>query len=64
MKRVLVAGLLTVAAAFAQLDRGQIVAHGRPEEVLLPELLSRVYGVTMERVDRDGRPVVFPKVES
>jgi iron complex transport system ATP-binding protein len=46
------------------LDRGQIVAHGTPDEVLMPELLSRVYGVPMERVDRDGRPVVFPKVES
>jgi iron complex transport system ATP-binding protein len=46
------------------LDRGQIVAHGKPDEVLMPELLSRVYGVTMERVDRNGRPVVFPKVES
>jgi iron complex transport system ATP-binding protein len=56
---------LNLAAAGADqlvlLDRGVVVAEGKPEQVLDPELLERVYGVGMERVDRAGKPpVVVP----
>jgi iron complex transport system ATP-binding protein len=46
------------------LDRGIIAAHGTPTDVLNPELLSRVYGVTMQRIDQGGRPLVLPQVNS
>ena len=54
---------LNLAAAFSDrlvlLQDGAIVADGSPEVVLDPELLSRVYGVQMERVDRPGKPYVI-----
>jgi iron complex transport system ATP-binding protein len=57
---------LNLAAAHADqlilLDGGAIVAHGAPAEVFAPELLSRVYGVPMERIDRNGKVLVFPQV--
>jgi iron complex transport system ATP-binding protein len=56
---------LNLAAAFADrlvlLQEGAVAADGSPEEVLDPELLTRVYGVRMERVIRAGRaPVLIP----
>ena len=58
---------LNLSAAFADelvlLDGGEIVAKGSADEVMNAELLSRVYGVAMERVERAGKtPVVFPGV--
>lgn len=54
---------LNLAAAFADrlvlLQEGAIVADGSPEQVLDPELLTRVYGVRMERVMREGKPPVL-----
>src|SRR5688500_11166648 len=45
------------------LDRGVGVAEGKPETVLDPELLTRVYGVPMERIPRVGKPpLVVPQV--
>jgi iron complex transport system ATP-binding protein len=45
------------------LDRGSIVADGKPDEVLDPALLTRVYGVPMERITRVGKPpLVIPQV--
>lgn len=60
---------LNLAAGFADrlvlLEEGRVVASGTPGEVLQPELLERVYGVAMERIDREGREVVVvPRVES
>jgi ABC-type cobalamin/Fe3+-siderophores transport system ATPase subunit len=60
---------LNLAALFADelilLDGGQVAASGAPAEVLQPDLLARVYGVPMQRVERDGRPaVVFPDVDT
>jgi iron complex transport system ATP-binding protein len=58
---------LNLSAAFADelvlLDRGEVAARGPADRVMDTALLSRVYGVAMERVERAGRtPVVFPGV--
>jgi iron complex transport system ATP-binding protein len=58
---------LNLSAAFADelllLHDGTVVASGAPETVLNAELLSRVYGIGMERIDRAGKtPVVFPAI--
>ena len=52
----------TSADSLVLLDRGVVVADGKPEQVLDPELLTRVYGVPMERVSRgEGKsPLVVP----
>ncbi|MGE5610441.1 MAG: ABC transporter ATP-binding protein [Bacillota bacterium] len=60
---------LNLAAGFADrlvlLQEGTIVANGTPCEVLQADLLERVYGVAMERVERgQGKtPVMVPVVE-
>ena len=42
------------------LDRGAVVSHGTPTRVLDPETIARVYGVTMEALEREpGRPPVL-----
>jgi iron complex transport system ATP-binding protein len=57
---------LNLAATFADrlllLHEGTLVADATPGHVLNPELLSRVYGVPMRRIDPDGGgpPIVFP----
>ena len=43
-----------VADRMVLLDDGRIVADGRPEDVLLPELLSKAYGI---RIDVDDDPL-------
>jgi iron complex transport system ATP-binding protein len=43
-----------VADRMVLLDDGRIVGDGRPEDVLLPELLSRAYGI---RIDVDDDPL-------
>ncbi|HTL30282.1 MAG TPA: ABC transporter ATP-binding protein [Tepidisphaeraceae bacterium] len=49
---------LNLAAAGADrlvlLNNGELVANGPPNDVLNPDLLSRVYGVPMERIPRDS----------
>jgi len=57
---------LNLAAAGADelilLDRGVVVADGKPQQVLDPQILSRVYGVAMERIDRPQQPpLVIPR---
>jgi ABC-type cobalamin/Fe3+-siderophores transport system ATPase subunit len=44
------------------LNEGELVAKGTPDEVLNPELLSKVYDVPMERIARaaDQTPIVVP----
>lgn len=57
---------LGVAAAHADqivvMERGRVRAHGRPDAVLTPELLSEVYEHPIEIVPhpRTGRPLVLP----
>jgi iron complex transport system ATP-binding protein len=56
---------LNLAASFADevvlLDDGAVVASGGPAQVLRADALSRLYGLPMERIDREGRlPVVLP----
>ena len=59
---------LNVAAALADrlilLHEGTVAAEGPAHQVLDPDLLGRVYGVRMQRVDRgEGRPpAVLPEV--
>jgi iron complex transport system ATP-binding protein len=59
---------LNLAAAHADrlilLDRGEIAGAGAANDVLLPDVLSRVYGVRMDRIERDGKSLVFPQVTS
>jgi iron complex transport system ATP-binding protein len=52
----------TGADSLILLDRGVVVADGNPEQVLDPDVLTRVYGVPMERVTRgEGKtPLVVP----
>ncbi len=53
---------LNLAAATADrlilLDCGAVAADGKPEQVLDPDLLGRVYGVEMERLNREGKPPI------
>jgi iron complex transport system ATP-binding protein len=58
---------LNLSAAFADelllLHRGRLAASGVPDQVLDPELLSKVYELPIERLNRPGRPpIVFPNV--
>ncbi len=59
---------LNIAAALSDrlilLHEGSSIATGTPEQVLDPDLLARVYGLPMERVERPpGKaPVVLPKL--
>src|SRR4051794_12548160 len=58
---------LNLAGAFAGrlalLDDGAVAATGSPADVLNPELLHRVYGVPMQRVEQAGcAPAVLPEV--
>ena len=58
---------LNLAAALADrlvlLAGGAVAADGPVADVLRPDLLERVYGVPMDRLDREGRPpVVVPRV--
>ncbi len=56
------------AARFADrlllLDRGRVVAEGRPEEVLREDLLSAVYGTGVRVRTVDGELVVLPAPRS
>ncbi len=58
---------LNLAAASADhlilLDRGIVVADGKPDDVLDPALIARVYDVPMERLTREGKaPVLIPRL--
>jgi iron complex transport system ATP-binding protein len=58
---------LNLTATFADriclLSQGAVVASGRPVEVLIEETLTRTYGLSMQRIDRDGlAPLVVPKL--
>jgi iron complex transport system ATP-binding protein len=58
---------LNLAASMADrlllLHDGLLAADGPPDQVLQPELLTKVYGVEMVRIDvPHGAPVVLPRV--
>jgi iron complex transport system ATP-binding protein len=60
---------LNLAGMFADrlllLENGKIVADGPPTEVLRPDLLSRVYGLPMDRIEgADGMVYVFPRIDA
>ncbi len=57
---------LSLAAAYADrvalLDRGALVAHGAPEDVLTADRIGDVYGLAVDVVTGpDGRPLVVPR---
>jgi len=56
---------LSLAAAWSDricvLDKGRVAAFGTPAEVIVPELLERVYGHPVDVITHDGRPVVIPR---
>jgi iron complex transport system ATP-binding protein len=58
---------INLAATFADrlvlLSEGTIAANGSPSEVLTPEILTKVYGVAMDRteVGDPPRPLVYPE---
>lgn len=59
---------LNLAASFADrlvlLSAGRVVGAGSPDHVLQPEILSEVYQIPIERIDRPGKsPLVFPKID-
>ncbi len=49
----------------ALMDRGRVVAHGPPGEVLRPEVLAPVYGTRVEVMihPATGQPLVAPRIE-
>ncbi len=42
------------------LDQGRVVAHGKPEESLSPDILESVYGVKFDVITHNGRKLVIP----
>ncbi|TXK19027.1 heme ABC transporter ATP-binding protein [Homoserinibacter sp. GY 40078] len=56
---------LSLAGAYADrialLEQGRIRALGAPVEVLTQELVAEVYGLDVEVLVRDGRPLVIPR---
>jgi iron complex transport system ATP-binding protein len=44
----------------AVLDRGRLVALGKPVEALRDDVLARVYGVRAARAEIDGAPLILP----
>jgi iron complex transport system ATP-binding protein len=54
---------LNLAAGFADelilLREGRVAVSGTPQQVLQPEVLTEVYGVTMERIERAGKHAVL-----
>jgi iron complex transport system ATP-binding protein len=42
------------------LDDGKLVADGTPDELMTPETIGRAFGVTMKRIDVDGKPHLVP----
>lgn len=56
---------LNLAARYADdialLAQGRLVGHGSPDDVLDPSVLSRIYGMALQRVKgEDGRWIVLP----
>ena len=55
---------LSLAGAFADriglVSEGRLVALGSPQEVLTAAAISSVYGLAVEIIERDGRPLVVP----
>jgi iron complex transport system ATP-binding protein len=58
---------INLSASFADrvvlLKDGSIVKDGSPDAVLQPDVIGDVYGVAMQRIERGGRPLVFPQIQ-
>jgi len=46
------------ADRIALLNHGDILAHGKPEQVLEPALLSSVYGIALQRIQAAGKSLI------
>jgi len=61
---------LNLASIFSDriliLDRGRVASFGRPEEVLDPELVSRIYRIPLKLVPGvfEKKPLLFPEIDS
>jgi iron complex transport system ATP-binding protein len=58
---------LNLAGGFADriilLDRGSVAASGNCDSVYRPEILQKIYGVELERIDREKlSPVIVPRL--
>lgn len=42
------------------LDSGKLVAEGTPDELMNPEMIGKAFGVSMKRIEVDGRPHLVP----
>lgn len=51
-----------VADRMILLDAGAVAADGTPDAVLIPEVISKVYGLPMRRIEDPGRgsPLIWP----
>jgi iron complex transport system ATP-binding protein len=47
------------------LDSGSVAAAGTPDVVLDPEVITKVYGLPMRRIDDPGRatPLIWPELQ-
>ena len=46
---------------FCEVKSRSSLAFGAPAEVIVPDLLERVYGHPVDVITHDGRPVVVPR---
>lgn len=44
----------------AGISRGNLVAYGRPEDVMTPENIEEAYGMKVEIIEHDGRRIILP----
>lgn len=53
-----------VADRMILIDAGTVVAAGTPDEVLNPEMITKVYGLPMRRIDDPGQatPLIWPQL--
>lgn len=42
------------------MERGNVVAFGRPSEVMTPENIAEAYGIKVEIIEHKGRRILLP----
>lgn len=43
------------------LNRGEVAGYGRPDEVICPEMIKRIYGVSVKVISIDNRKGIIPE---
>lgn len=46
------------------LDNKKILAYGRTKDIVSPSLLKQIYGIDIDLVEKDGRKLCFPRINS